>query len=111
MPEIQLVKEEPLTLSELKSKLDQIKKRDKELSFRANKTHEYLTVFASMQEKKSQELKKKLQDLNISRLKDKHIAKIIDLYPKNSDDLKVILSGENLTLKQEDLQRILECLK
>lgn len=111
MPEIQVIKDDPLTLSELKSKLDQIKKRDKELSFRAKKTLEYLDIFTDLSEKKAQELKKKLLDLNIGRLKDKHIAKIIDVHPKDLDSLKVILSGENLTLKQEDLQRILECLK
>lgn len=111
MPEIQVIKENSLTLAELKNKLEQIKKRDKDLTFRANKTLEYLGVFADLNEKKAHELRKKLTELNIGRLKDKHVAKIIDVYPKDLDSLKVILSGENITLKQEDLQRILECLK
>ena len=49
--------------------------------------------------------------LNISRLKDKHINKIVDLLPNDVDDLKSILSGENLTLKQEDLTKIVETIK
>lgn len=111
MPEIQIIKEEPLTLSELKVKLEQTKKRDKELSFKAKKTMDYLNIFANTPDKKIKETKKKLQDLDISRLKERHIVKILDISPQDLDSLKIILSGENITLKQEDLQRILECLK
>ena len=37
MSEITILSEKPLTLSELKEKLAKIEKRDKELTFRANK--------------------------------------------------------------------------
>jgi DNA-directed RNA polymerase subunit F len=49
--------------------------------------------------------------LNMQELKDKHINKIVDILPKNIDDLRSVLSGENLTLKQEDLDKIVETIK
>ena len=40
-----ILNEEPMSMAELKEELDKIKKRDKELNFRANRTEEYLQHF------------------------------------------------------------------
>ena len=110
MGDITVLSETPLTMSELKEKLAKIEKRDKELNFRANKTKEYIANF-SIKEKGIAELKKKLEELSIGRVKDRHIAKLIDLNPKDADSIKVILSGEALTLKEEDYNKILDVLQ
>ena len=60
---------------------------------------------------KIEDIKKKLSAVDIGRLKERHINKIIDIRPKNSDELKAVLSGENLTLKQDDLNKVLEAIK
>lgn len=111
MGEIEIVNESPLTLVELRDKIEIIKKKSKELNFRANKTNDYLGSFAKDKGDKIIKIKKKLQELDIVRLKDKQITKIIDFMPIDAEQLKVILSTETLSLKQEDLQKILECLK
>jgi DNA-directed RNA polymerase subunit F len=108
MANLEIVNEYPLSMQELKEKLDQIKKRDKDLNPRGIKTYDYITRFLK---KDSKKLKDSLNKLGILRLKDKHINKIIDIFPKNIDELKAILSGENLTLKQEDLTKIVETMK
>ncbi|MEK6904095.1 MAG: hypothetical protein AABW87_00715 [Nanoarchaeota archaeon] len=110
MAEIETISETPLTLAEVKEKLDAIKKRDKELGVRANKTKEYLDALIEEKPENILEKKKKIMDLSIGRLKDRHIAKIIDIMPTDLDSLKTIFAGENLTLKQEDLKKILEVL-
>lgn len=110
MSEITIISEKPLTMSELKERLAKIEKRDKELTFRANKTKEYLNNF-TIKEKGISALKKKIEELNISRIKERHIAKLIDIMPKDLDSLKMILSGESLTLKEEDHQKLLEALQ
>ena len=69
------------------------------------------TKIKKMKKKESDEIRKKLEDLNISRLKDKHIAKIIDIQPKDMDSLKSLFTGETISLKQEELQKVLECIK
>lgn len=111
MVEINVIEEKPLTLVEVNEKLKQILKRDKELSFRGNKTKEYLDSFVQKTMKEVEELKKKIIELDIPRLKDKHIAKIIDIMPEDMDSLKSIFSGEPITLKEEDLKRILGIIK
>ena len=84
----------------VKKEIDKIEKRTKELAPRTEKTKEYLNKFVKMKKKESDELRKKLEDLNIPRLKDKHIAKIIDIQPKDMDSLKSLFSGETISLKQ-----------
>lgn len=110
MPDLKVLNERALTLSELKDKLETIEKRDKELSFRANKTKEYLNSFSTKKFKEMEALKKKIEELNVPRLKDRHIAKIIDIAPKDYDSIKLLLSGEAITVKEEDLKKILSLL-
>lgn len=109
MGEIEVIEEKPLALAEVKEKLEKVEKRDKEMTARAEKVKTYLNKFTGKE--KIDELRKKLEGLNISRLKPRHINKIIDLMPEDSGSLRAVFAGENITLKQEDLNRILECLK
>ena len=95
---------------ELKERLDIIEKRDKDLSFRANKTKDYVNSFLTKKIKELESLRKKIEELNVPRLKDRHIAKIIDIAPKDMDSLKLLLSGEAITVKDEDLKKILSLL-
>jgi len=111
MPNIELIKEEPKTMVEIKEILDKIKKRDKDLTPRGVKTNDYIAKFTKLTPKQIQELKDKISKLGLSRLKEKHINKLIDIQPNDSDSIKSILNAENLTLKQEDLIKILEILK
>ena len=110
MGEIEIVEEMPLTLAEVRDKLEALKK-SQELSFRAKKASEYLGKFAKETQKEIKAAKEKLQGLDIVRLKDKHIVKILDLHPEDLESLKVILSAENISIKPEDLQKVLECVK
>ena len=55
MPEIQIINEKPVTLYEVKDKLADIKKRDKELSFRAKKTEEFINCVSLLKDKKAKE--------------------------------------------------------
>jgi len=108
MANLEVINENALNLHELKDKLDKIKKRDDTLNPRGIKTYEYINKFTKKDNKK---LKEKLMQLNILRLKDKHINKIVDISPNDIEELKSILLGENLTLKQEDLTKIIETIK
>ncbi|RME55296.1 hypothetical protein D6777_01015 [Candidatus Woesearchaeota archaeon] len=110
MPDYEIVNEKPVTLVEVKELLKTVEKRDTELTFRANKTKEYLGSFTDKKLKDVKELYQKIQELNIPRLKDRHIVKIIDIHPVDMDSLKAVLSAETITLKEEDLKKILAIL-
>ncbi len=110
MTEFSIVAENAITLAELKDKIAKIEKRDKELNFRGTKTREYLAAFGTPSLKEANDLKKKIEDLQIPRLKDRHIMKLIDIHPTDMDSLKMLLSAETITVKEEDLKKILALL-
>lgn len=111
MTDFKIINETPVSAVELKEKLEAIKKRDKEIGTKATKTIEYLNTFVSVKPKEAENIKKNIMNLNISRLKERHIAKIVDLMPKDVESLKMLFVGENLTLKQEDLNKIFEAIQ
>ena len=107
----EIVGKEPITLSELKAELANIQKRDGEASFRAGKTIDYINQFKPLSKTASKELSKKINDLEIPRLKEEHIAKIIDLLPQTADEVKVILQGYALTVTKENMTKIVNVVK
>lgn len=106
---MEIIQKKSLSIPEMKEQIDIIKKRDKELNFRAKKVEEYLNNVPKT--KTYKDLKKELESVGVTRLKGKHITLIINILPRDMDSLKVVLSGENLTLKQEDLEKILSIVK
>lgn len=101
---MKVIEKIPISVPEMKEHVDAMKKRDKELNFRAKKVEDYLNGVPKT--KAYKELKKELESAGIGRLKNKHITLIINVLPTDVDSLRAILSGENLTLKQEDLDKI-----
>lgn len=111
MPEIEIIQETPVTAIELKEQLESVRKKQPELGFRAVKTEEYLKTFAQHDAKKVKELREQIKKLELMGLKDRYIAKILDIMPPDLDTLKSILQGETIASRTEDLKKILELLK
>jgi len=103
-----VLSESSLTMAEVKTELEKIKKRDKELNFRAQKTEDYLQQFVTI--KNISELVQKLEKLNIPRLKDLHINKIVDLMPKSIKSLKMVLQEYTITVNNDNLKKIVDAI-
>ena len=108
MTTAKVLNEVPISMANLKEDLESIKEREKELNFRANKTLEYLNSITT--QKKSKDIIKKLNELQIPRLKEQHIAKIADVIPRNIEELKVILTGYTITVNPSNLKKIVEAV-
>lgn len=108
MTSAQILEETPITMTELKEEINNIKKRDKELNFRAQRVEEYLKEFAKFE--KTKELNRKLLELNIPRLKNVHIVKIMDILPTTVNDLKVVLTGYPLSINSQNLKKIVDTI-
>ncbi len=106
MLEIEVIEQKPVTIAELKGLVENVKKEEQ--NFRMQKVSEYINGIAARKEQK--EIYKKLEGLEISKLRDRHIVKIIDLMPDNADSLKAIFAGEVTSLKQDEIQKILEAI-
>ena len=103
-----VIAENPISMYDLKAELEKIKKRDKELNFRAARTEEYLNQVVSFN--KSSDLYGKLVKLDIPRLKDSHIKKIMDIMPKTANDLKVVLQGYTVSVSNENIKKIVDTI-
>jgi DNA-directed RNA polymerase subunit F len=106
----QLIGQEPVMLAEVKESLANIKERDGELSFRAGKCEDYLNDFVDLSAKKANGLKKKIEDLSISRLKTEHVITIVDLLPETVDELKVVL-GTTVSISKKDAETVVSLVK
>ena len=106
---MEIISKKSLSTVEMKDKLVEIKDRDKELNFRGKKVEEFLNIVTK--DKKNNELRKDLEELDLTRLSEYHITLILNVMPIDLDSLRTILAGENLTLKPEDLQKILDTVK
>lgn len=107
----EILSEKPMCIALAKEELDRIKKRDKELSFRGNKTEEYFNSFAFLEAKRAKELRKKLEELGIPRLREIHMVKIIDVLPQTVPELKTLLQGYPVTIKEDSMKKIVELVE
>lgn len=106
-----ILEEKPIPMFELRDELSKIKKRDDELNFRAQKTEEYLNQFVTLGPRKAKELFKELEGLEIPRLKEEHIFKIVDIMPVEVESLKLIFQGYTLTVSQDNMKKIVGVVK
>jgi DNA-directed RNA polymerase subunit F len=110
MTKPEILEKQPLSLVELKSALAKVKKRDEELGFRAGKTEEYVNMVVKSTQKQSNELRKKIEELDIPRLKPEHIVKVLDTLPRSVAELKVVLQGYPLTVSNDNLSQIVSAV-
>ena len=100
-----IIAERPISGPELRELLE----KRKDLGFRAQKTLDHLQNVAKVN--KVHDLLKKLEGLDVPRLRDVHFCKVADLMPTTSDDVKVVLAPFNLTITKENLQKIADLVK
>lgn len=110
MSKPEVLEKTPISMVQLKTELNNISKRDKEPGFRTTKTLEYINSFSVPSQTEFNSLKKKIEELQVPRLKEEHIIKILDIMPKNSNDLGVVLQGYTITVSKENINKIVEIL-
>jgi DNA-directed RNA polymerase subunit F len=107
----EILQKEAVGMSDVKDELSRIEKRDGELSFRAQRTKEYLNAVKLSRKTKAKELREAIEKLEIPRLKDTHITKLVDLMPSSDAEIKVILQGYTLTVSNDNVSKIAHIFK
>jgi DNA-directed RNA polymerase subunit F len=69
----------------------------------------FMKKFVKIDSKKAEELRKKLEELDLIKLREEHIAKILELVPDNKEDLSKIFT--DVSLEEEEYAKILETIK
>ena len=105
-----IITEAPLGMYDMKEELSEIKARDKELSFRAQKTADYLDQMVTLSHSAAKSLATALTKLEVPRLKEQHILKLVDVLPTTSKDVKTVLQGYAITVTNENLKKIADTI-
>ena len=106
-----VLSEKPITGAELKEDLEAMRKRDEEASPRALRTEDHLNQSVQLEGKKARELAAALAKLNVPRLREQHISKIVDVLPATVNDLKAVLQGYVITVSAENIKKIVDKVK
>lgn len=80
-----------------------------ELAGENKETEGFIKKFAKIKEKEAVKLREELENLNLAKLKDEHIAKIIDILPEDIIDLNKIFI--DISLEEDENNKILELIK
>lgn len=103
---------EYITIAEAKEIMENIvKKRQEvaELSFETRRALRHLRNFAKISADKARELVNEL--MKLPQVKKKEIAvKLVDIMPRVPDEVRIIYAKENVTLKPEEIEQILEII-
>jgi DNA-directed RNA polymerase subunit F len=102
-----VLKEEFVTKAEIKEILSQ--RKDLELEQKLSKEH--VGAFKKLKLDKVLKLKEDLKALGNPKLNDELIVKIIDIFPSNIDELKVVLQMSLIPFSDDEIQKVFECLK
>lgn len=111
MPNPQFIETKSACLADVKTMLEAVEQRDKELNYLSNKCKDFLVSFEPLPGNKTAALAKKLMGLQLTRLKEEHVVKIVDFLPKDTDELKVVLQAYPLSMPKKDMDAIVEVVK
>ena len=69
----------------------------------------FLKKFVHLEPEKAKELKGKIEELDMVKLNEKHVSKLIDLLPRDKEELNKILVDASLS--EDEANKILETIK
>jgi DNA-directed RNA polymerase subunit F len=69
----------------------------------------FVKKFIVLKPEKAKKLKEKIRSLDLLKVKEEHIAKIIDIMPETGEDLNKIFS--DVSLDEDETKKLLETIK
>ena len=95
---------QPLNLKEVKDIVDNTSDNEKKAQIEI-----YLKKFLKTKSGRAEKIKQGLLELDLLKIKNEHIVKIIDLIPEDASDLNKIFTEVSLT--EDETNKILEIIK
>ncbi|MFW5704500.1 MAG: hypothetical protein ACOCXG_01535 [Nanoarchaeota archaeon] len=87
------------------------KEKERELTYREGKVQDYLNANKGLDLKTFKKAVEEITSLEIPRLENSHILKIVELMPVNGTELRAIVSHSGTILVDENVTKILDVLK
>ena len=110
MSNYELISTEPVS-NAIAGDIIKKKAKEQELTYREDKVQEYLKKYQKLSKTEYEKAKKELEALEIPRLDDSHLIKILDIMPINGTELRAIVSHSGTVLVDENVEKILGVLK
>jgi DNA-directed RNA polymerase subunit F len=104
-----VLREDLLTLAEVKEILDQIREKrsdEEELGYELRRAIRHADLFSKGSADENRALVAEL--MNLEKMSLEIAVKIADIKPVNKDELRAIYAKERFTLSEEELDKILE---
>jgi len=98
----------PVSMIEAKEILSSREKR-KELSYEQKLALEHLNKFTKLKPEEAKKLSEELS--SVLRMSQETLVQILNFLPKNPDELRMIFSREKFSLKEDEINKILEIIK
>lgn len=89
-------------MAEVQEYLDMKSEHGKEMSA-------FIKKFTKLTAKEAKELRKKLEEMDMAKMKEEYIVKIIDILPDSAQELNKIFQG--VSLEENESNKILETIK
>lgn len=104
---LEVLKERFIPITKVVGILKDIKGRtyEQKLAF------EHAKKFSKIKLEKARDLCEELKKLGLRRLKEKEIIKIIDILPKDTDELKGLFVGSATAPKKDEIEKIFAIVK
>ena len=102
----EIISENIVTTPDVRRILEELEKKE-ELEYEQRITLDYSRNFALVS---STDAKKMSAELikNVERLKDTHIASIINILPRNADEIRLLFAKERYKLEDKEINSILD---
>ena len=108
MSNYEIISKEPISNAEVFEAIDKrVRNEEIELTYREEKTHEYIAKFNPLSVEEFESKVKAVEDLGIPRLDRENIIKIVELSPKNGTELRAIVSHGGVILVDENVTKVL----
>ncbi|HDN90847.1 MAG TPA: DNA-directed RNA polymerase subunit F [Candidatus Aenigmarchaeota archaeon] len=106
MEDVEVLEEKYVPLAKVK----EIIEKNKLDLHEVNIALEHATQFSKLKGKEAEKLMKELKESGV-KLKEKAIVKIVDLLPKDEEELKILIEGIQPKLSEDERKKILEIVK
>ncbi len=105
---MKIIESKPVSMAEAKEILSN-REKGKELTYEQKLALEHLKKFTKL---KPEEAKKFIEELSgVLRMSPETMVQILNILPKNPDELRLIFARERFSLKEEEITKILDIVK
>lgn len=104
---MKILDSKPISMPEAKEIMLK-KEKQGELNYEQKLALEHLKNFTKISEKDSKKLEADISD--IIKMSPETLAQILNVLPKNPDELRMIFAREKFSLKEEEIKKILDLI-